>query len=151
MNTLDRIKKLVALAGSTNENEARNAAVQACKLITEHKVELVMPGPKPVPEQFRNVRTSGGANAPTAEEVMHTGTPVDLGPIFDGVFGKDAGDRFRRATRESPQAYTMDAPQEGFCRDCKEEFPRGTRIWYRRGVGAVHAMRCNPDILNKKL
>jgi hypothetical protein len=149
---LDRITKLVALAESANENEARNAAVQACKLIVQHKVVLMMPGSSHnhVEPPIRNVRTAGGANAPTAEDAMRTGTPVDLGEIFDGLFGKDAGNRFRRSTVESPPAHTMEAPQDGTCRDCGEDFRRGDRIWYRRGVGAVHTMRCNPDILNKK-
>ncbi len=113
-----------------------------------------MPGASPPPQpkvEHRNVRTPGSANAPYADEVMKNGTPVDLGDIFDGLFGKQAGDKFRKATRESPQAHTMDAPQDGTCRDCGSDFRRGERIWYRRGVGAVHAMKCNPDILNKKV
>jgi hypothetical protein len=150
-STLDRINKLVALAGSSNENEARNAAVQACKLILQHKIVLSHPvsaRPPPAPEPVRNVRTPGGADASPFD--MNKGTPVDLGEIFDGLFGKQAGNTFRQASQKSPEAYTMDAPQEGTCRDCGDGFNRGERIWYRRGVGAVHAMRCNPDILNRK-
>ncbi len=146
--TLDRINKLIALAGSANENEARNAAVQACKMMLQHKVVLSIPGATKPPEPIRNVRTPGGANSHPFD--MRNGTPVDLGDLFDGVFGKEAGNAFRQATQKSPEAYTMDAPQEGTCRDCGTGFGRGDRIWYRRGVGAVHAMRCNPDILNRK-
>ncbi len=145
--------KLVALAGSANENEARNAAVQACKLILQHKVVLSLPSQAEDnrPPPIRNVRTADSANASYADEVMRTGTPIDLGDILDVALGKDAGDRFRKASVSSPDAYTVDAPQDGTCRDCGEDFSRGTRIWYRRGVGAVHSMRCNPDILNKKV
>lgn len=151
MSILDRINKLVALAGSSNENEARNAAVQACKLMTQHKVKLVLADAEYRPPPIRNVRTPGGADAPTAEEVMRTGTPIDMSDIIDAALGKEAGAAFRRASNTSPMAHTMEAPQDGTCRDCGRDFRRGDRIWYRRGVGAVHTMTCNPDILNKKV
>ncbi len=35
-----RVEKLIALTASSNENEARNAAALACKLIREHKLRL---------------------------------------------------------------------------------------------------------------
>lgn len=156
MTPLDRIRKLIALAGSTNENEARNAAVQACKLITEHKVVLTMPGQHVSGDiPLRNVRT--GVN-PTrsAEDVMRDGEPVDLGGIgniVDTILGADAGSRFRRHVNTPPDTVgpvTMTAPQDGTCRDCGEGFNRGDRVWYKRGVGAVHTMKCNPDILTRK-
>ncbi len=149
---LDRIRKLVALASSANEHEARNAAVQACKLMTLHKVVLTMPEPVRAhvpytPPPVRNVRTAGGANAPTADEVMRTGTPVDMGNVADAVFGREVGDAIRSISGE---VFTMSAPQDGTCRDCGHDFFRGDRIWYRRGVGAVHTMSCDPDVLRQK-
>lgn len=47
MPLLDRVLALVALTGSENENEARNAAVLACRLIREHKLEIREPVPEP--------------------------------------------------------------------------------------------------------
>lgn len=41
---VERVQKLIALAASSNENEARNAAFQACKIIRENKLEVVAPG-----------------------------------------------------------------------------------------------------------
>jgi hypothetical protein len=41
MSIADRIEKLVMLASSPNENEARTAAVIACKLIREHGLLVV--------------------------------------------------------------------------------------------------------------
>jgi hypothetical protein len=38
---IERVTKLVALATSPNENEARNAAYQACRLIREHRLTVV--------------------------------------------------------------------------------------------------------------
>jgi hypothetical protein len=43
-DVLKEIRHLVALAGSDNPNEARNAAFEACKRIREHDVVLSLPG-----------------------------------------------------------------------------------------------------------
>ena len=40
---ISRIQQLVALAASTQEEEARSAAVQACRLIREHKIVFLLP------------------------------------------------------------------------------------------------------------
>lgn len=53
---LDRVKKLIALTASSNENEARNAAYLACRLIREHGYDVV---PK-VTVAARAVFTSDG-------------------------------------------------------------------------------------------
>jgi len=153
MTPLDLIRKLLALAGSANENEARNAAVQACKLIIEHKIVLTMPDQHVSGDiPLRNVRT--GVNpVQSAEEVMRNGYAVDLGgigKIVDTILGADAGSRFRRhvnTPHEPTGPVTMIAPQDGMCRDCGLDFNRGDRVWYKRGVGAVHTMKCDPDVL----
>lgn len=44
-NVLDRIRKLIALAASPNEHEARNASYLAAKLIREHDVQLSLANP----------------------------------------------------------------------------------------------------------
>jgi len=46
-SVVERVRKLVALAASPNENEARNAAALACRLIREHGLELVDARPPP--------------------------------------------------------------------------------------------------------
>jgi len=40
-----RVRKLVALSGSPNENEGRTAAFLACRLIREHGLEVRDPAP----------------------------------------------------------------------------------------------------------
>lgn len=42
---LAKIRALVARSASDHEEEARTSAVQACRLITEHKIKLSLPGP----------------------------------------------------------------------------------------------------------
>jgi hypothetical protein len=51
---LERVLRLIALTESPNENEARNAAVLAVKLIRQHKITLVIPeGRVPTPAPRR--------------------------------------------------------------------------------------------------
>jgi hypothetical protein len=40
-NIVEKVQKLVALATSDNEEEARTAAVQAARLMSEHKLVVV--------------------------------------------------------------------------------------------------------------
>jgi len=47
MSELDRIRKLIALSGSSNEHEARSAAFLACKLIREGDYRVVENTPEP--------------------------------------------------------------------------------------------------------
>lgn len=37
---IEKVTKLIALTASSNDNEARNAAMQACRLIREHKLQF---------------------------------------------------------------------------------------------------------------
>jgi hypothetical protein len=56
MADIDRIKALIQLAGSPNENEARSAAVMACKLIRDGKVVLTNEDdPRIIPTTFVDV------------------------------------------------------------------------------------------------
>ncbi len=56
MADLERIAALIQLAGSSNEHEARNAAVLACKLIRDGKVMLTNENdPRIVPTRFVDV------------------------------------------------------------------------------------------------
>jgi hypothetical protein len=55
---IDRVMHLVRLAGSDNEHEARNAAVQACRMIRDAKLVLVSQAMSP----------SGGARSTTSPD-----------------------------------------------------------------------------------
>lgn len=154
MSILERIRGLVTLAASesANESEARNAAVQACKLIIKHKIAMTeavpMSGDIPL-RNYRRTAESGDRSAQAAEDILKNG--VDISGVVDTIFGKDAGNRYRKA-RESVSkepAYTANAEADGICRDCRGEYRRGDRIWVRPGVGAVHTMKCDPEVLNR--
>jgi hypothetical protein len=55
---LDKVTKLIALSASSNENEARNTAYKACKLIREHNLVLSEPRAEWTPPWERDVRES---------------------------------------------------------------------------------------------
>ncbi len=69
---IDKIMKLIALTASPNENEARNAAFLACKMIREQKLEVVerdvMPSPVSYEDLFRKAAEAAYARPyqPTA-------------------------------------------------------------------------------------
>jgi hypothetical protein len=55
---LERVQKLIALASSPNENEARNAAVLATRLIRRHRLVISLPPATPVTAAPKAKKTS---------------------------------------------------------------------------------------------
>lgn len=60
----DTITKLIALAGSDNPTEARNAAYQACKLLRDGRYRILDPEPD---------------NARVAEEIVNVVSEIPIG------------------------------------------------------------------------
>ena len=58
---VERVKKLIALAASDNPEEARNAAHLACRLIREHKMQVI--GARDVPRSRVHFEPDPGAHA----------------------------------------------------------------------------------------
>jgi hypothetical protein len=71
-DVLSRIQHLVALAASSSEEEARSAAVQACRLIREHKISLVL-------------SEDAAATKETKEKAGTSSFFDDLGSFLDGI------------------------------------------------------------------
>lgn len=118
---LDRVTRLLALATSENENEARNAAVQACKLIRQHDLRLSLP-PHPM------------VNRPIPSAYPSTYEPVTP---RRAVIVDDYAPMVIKAKMSSP------------CLDCGDFIQQGDNAWYVRGRGMVHHLKCDPDILTK--
>lgn len=74
---LDRVRKLIALTASPNENEARNAAMLACKLIREHKLDVVSTSAAPSAQA-----------APSTPESPRATTPADWNNWVQEVFSQ---------------------------------------------------------------
>ncbi len=73
---VDRVRQLIALAGSSNENEARNAAAKACAMIREHRLELREPGTRadgqrPIPGTGRSPFGGTAESARTTEDIFN--------------------------------------------------------------------------------
>ena len=113
----ERVRKLVALAGSPFEQEARTSAYLACKLIREH-----------------GLRVESGEAPPAYEPRTSPGTP----------YARDAGEH---AAEGPPfmagGACRATARYAVVCLDCGALIAEGSSMWWRRGYGGVH-LRSTP-------
>jgi hypothetical protein len=107
---IEKIRKLLELAAHENtpQDEARNSAVKACKLIVEHKLELVAP--------------AGGQRLWTPED----GLPFET--LWEEIFGRRPGYR----PPPSRQTYSALCPEllSLRCTCCAMPVRVGTRFVY---------------------
>ena len=133
-DVLETLENLLALAGSANENEARNAAVQAVKLIRRHR--LVVSFPARTEHVFR-----GRTRSEPAVEVPRRPTPsAGRKPSPPPREGK----RTRSSKKTKPAADPPEkivAPLGGECIHCKTRYPREASIYWFPAGGGMHA-RC---------
>jgi hypothetical protein len=141
---ITRVTSLIQLAGSDNENEARSAAYEACRLIRVHHLIVV-----------RTIET-GGHLRPFAQDpaprayVPPQGIPIKDLKVSEGA--RKPAPRARVRVRPVVMASPVTTPIQmkskfsGTCEDCHRPYAQGSNIWYRRGVGAVHAT-CEPEAL----
>lgn len=123
MSSIDRIQKLIALAGSTDEHEARSAAYLACKMIREGGYRVVEPAPE-VPADFPAWAWTA-ARAPAARRAPRR-PPADTRP------------------RRHVACEIGIAKRSGRCAVCAEEFDEGSDVAFPTAaadehLGAVHA------------
>jgi hypothetical protein len=155
---LERVMHLVRLAGSDNDNEARNAAMEVCRLIREHKLRVS------VPPNF--VRTSPPGNPIVNKEGIGERTARAAREILDRVAhpGADIPWPDKRPSPSAPATPPLNRPRPvvmvnststpvqikakwpGNCEDCHRPYVQGDTVWYRRGIGCVHAA-CDPGAL----
>lgn len=111
---VDKIMRLVALASSPNEHEARTAAWMACKAIREGGLVLVPvesarqrpPPPPPRPEPPPRPNYADAKAKATARKLIVL--------------------QFK-----------------GWCRTCRQDIPAGAEAWWAKGDGCV-CTRCQP-------
>src|SRR5574338_183888 len=107
---LDRIQKLLALAGSSNENEARTAAFLAAKLIRENGIVLSEPGTSR-PFSFEDIFAGVAPSAPVPNVPRPRRQKDFLGRVW-----------FRHASNW----------RDEHCSYCGKEIPRGEPIVLRK-------------------
>lgn len=126
-DVLEKIRKLVALAGSDNRNEAANAALTACRLIREHDVQIgAKTSASPKPFDF-----GGYDGSPFSGTYPNRPDPFagvgfrDFSDVFEMMKRareeamRDRAARARRADREArerssdPESVEVDCPRCG--------------------------------------
>jgi hypothetical protein len=124
VSSIGRIEKLVALAASANEHEARSAAYLACKLIRDGGYRVVAPAADPWADPF----TASAWAAPPA----HARRPPARRPAPD-----------TRPRRHVPCEIGR-AKWSGRCAQCGEAFEEGSDVAFPSlasdaNLGAAHA------------
>lgn len=133
-DVMDRLRKLLAMAESPVDEEARTAALLAVRLIKEHKIELALPGNKP----------PAAAGAPPPPTPRATGAPWPPPNPF-------RNDPFREPTPPPPppppatRAYRFGGPPvrlfakfAGACAHCNRSFARDAEVFWMRRHGTTH-------------
>jgi hypothetical protein len=128
MSSIDRIEKLIALSGSTNEHEARSAAYLACKMIREggYRVVAATAAADPWDDPFRAAAYEAWAAPPPARR------PPPRRPAPD-----------TRPRRRVPCEIGR-AKWSGRCAVCGEGYEEGSDVAFPilasdESLGAAHA------------
>lgn len=109
-DVLERLNKLIALANSPNENEARTAGVLACKMITEHNIRLSLPS-----ESRR-----------TVQNPVYTPQPAeDAGSPEPERRRRRRGSKRNRRRNDDHNYHLKSAPNNGKCKWCGEMVYKG--------------------------
>ena len=101
---VERVRKLIELAASTNEHEARNAAHLACRLIREHQLRIV----------------GGGFDTSRRPATVSVDLGDFLSAIFQTVPPMNVNEMRRRADAESAERVRKrhrEEEREAFRRD----------------------------------
>ena len=122
---LDRVKKLLALAASPNEHEARTAALLAAKLIREHGLELVdrRPAARKTPAATRRATPATERRARKSSGGGRTRAVVDVPSRIVSPLGGDCCHCGRRY-RAGADIYWFDS-RGGMHPECFDAWARG--------------------------
>ena len=110
----ERLQRLLALAESPNEHEARNAAMLAVRLIRQHGVTFVVPERRPTPSPRRASPSEG-----TRKKTPGSG----------------------RAKRVADVPASIMSPLGGDCVECGGRYRAGASIYWLAAGGGLHS-RC---------
>jgi hypothetical protein len=116
---IERVHRLLALAESPNEHEARNAAVQAARLIRQHKITLLLPES---PLEHRATPPPRQSPAPR----QPTPAPKRRTPASN------------RAKRIADVPTVITSPLGGDCIECGGRYRAGSTIYWLASGGGIH-------------
>jgi hypothetical protein len=134
---LEKVIKLLALAASPNEHEARTAAVMAAKLIRQHKLVLSLPPTTPRPAKG------------TSPYPGPRGSPSPAGPRSSPTPGgrKKSSRRGVKQVADPPERIT--SPLGGDCVRCGEHYRAGSTVYWFASGGGMH-VRCFQEWLRER-
>jgi hypothetical protein len=122
VTVLERLQRLIALTESPNENEARNAAVLAVRLIRQHQVVLTVPSSTALsatrrasPSPTTRRRTPGSAKSKRVADI-----PAEIR-----------------------------SPLGGDCVECGGRYRAGSTIYWMQSGGGMHP-RCFESWMKRK-
>ncbi len=114
--TLDRVRKLVALAArNPSQNEATVAALEACRILY-HEPTLL----------------SGGVVERVVEREVVRNVRVEV-PVYVREEGQGAAPSAASAPKRIHSRYS------GFCRRCGQSYSVGEIVWWVKGIGCAHS------------
>ncbi len=154
MSTAAKVEKLIALAASSNENEARTAAFHACRLIREAGLVVLAPGdPRlaganvvartsgiDLDQALKNMRDAQARSEETLRKVEETlrqsawaSAPAARHPPEQEV--AERKQKAHRSRKDDPERVIVDAATP--CQACRRPQDKGRRMWRhkdRRGL-----------------
>jgi hypothetical protein len=120
---MDRLHKLLAMAKSPVEEEARTAALMAVRLIHEHKIELRLPS-KGYPIGVTEPLTSWDWKPSEPAKPKPPSTPPPKPPP--------------RVPKYQEVPVSLVAKFGGVCKQCARHYSAGESILWLKGRGATH-------------
>jgi hypothetical protein len=141
MSVEDRIDGLIALAGSDNANEARNAAHAACALMRKHGIKT---GARPA-QQPRGGDYSNRINHDLQRAQLRI-RDLEAQLQQAKTAANASRDHYTRAREgaakeERPPMITyrcFASRYDGACNVCSGRYMIGDLVWWRKGSGARH-------------
>ena len=122
----EKVMGLVGLAGSDNQNEARNAAWSACKLIRRHGLRFGAGGDTgKVRSLEQEVYALRQANRRLEDQLRES--------------------RNSSSDDDEPEYRCFDSRYMGRCTVCGKRYAKGDPIWWARGKGAMHDKCYRPE------
>lgn len=129
--SIDRIEKLIALSGSTNEHEARSAAYLACKLIREGGYRVVAEAPaeawqdpfaawaEAVASRRRRPDPEPRPRRPAPDTRPRRRVPCEIGTARRSGFCAVCGEAFEAGSDVALPMLAGDAPLGAVHADCR--------------------------------
>lgn len=125
-NVVEKVQQLMMLATSSNEHEARSAALLAVQLIKKHKIQLHLPATPATP-------AGGTSRARTKSDPNYPADPPKR--------SRSSG-RGKKAVADPPEKIV--APLGGDCVECGGRYRADSPIYWFNSGGGMH-VRCYED------